>query len=330
MNYWALIWGMALSTVIACAQSLPPASTPPVSLAGLQAPGSPAYLPANPQLLLEPAQLPQVAAAPAHAQPDLPDTPSATLQRYDVVAVAQASFQEDGSGIPHCNLVRSIHMVHFDPNKPGVLPDPCAELVYPYERFLNEQFVIPLTWQEKGYLALHQWIDPANLMTIAGISAINIAVDSHSAYGPGFKGWATLTGVSLTQDATGEFVGNFVIPSLTHQDPRYYRMGKGSIPRRIGNAISQTYVGNRDGGGRMPNYGVLLGYPIASVISNLYVPGIEGDARSTTKRVFIGYALEPVNNVVSEFLPDFAKHIHVRVIFVQNILNNTAVAGTAP
>jgi len=271
-------------------------------------------------------QLPQVSSAPV-TERDLPDDPNTTLQRYDVVAVAQASFKEDGTGIPPCNAVRSLRMVTVDPNKPGVLPSPCSELVFPYERFLDEKFVVPLTWQQKGYLALHQWSDPSNLMTIAGISAINIAADSHSAYGPGFKGWATLTGVSLSQDATGEFFGNFLIPSLAHQDPRYFRMGKGSIGRRIGNAVSQTYWGNRDGGGRMPNYGVLLAYPIASVISNLYVPGIEGDARSTTRRVFVGYALEPVNNLVSEFLPDLAKRVHVRIIFVQNILNNVAAPG---
>lgn len=314
LKYRSVILGIVLSTAVTCAQS----PQPPDSIS------------IDAEDLIEPMQVPQVSSAPASSQPDLPDAPSATQQQYDVVVVAQASFKKNGTGIPPCSAVRSLRMVTVDPNQPGAHPNPCSELVYPYEHFLDDKFVVPLTWQEKGYLALHQWSDPSNLMTIAGISAINIAADSHTAYGPGFQGWATLTGVSLSQDATGQFFGNFLIPSLAHQDPRYFRMGKGSIPRRIGNAVSQTYWGNRDGGGRMPNYGVLLAYPIASVISNLYVPGIEGDARSTTKRVFIGYALEPVNNLVSEFLPDLARHIHVRVIFVQNILNNIAAPGAAP
>ena len=35
-------------------------------------------------------------------------------------------------------------------------------------------------------------------------------------------------------------------------------------------------------------------------------------------------ALDPVNNIINEFLPDVAKRIHVRIIFVQQILNNVA------
>ena len=67
--------------------------------------------------------------------------------------------------------------------------------------------------------------------------------------------------------------------------------------------------------------------PFVAEIGNLYVPGIESDGESTTKRILTGYALDPVNNLVNEFLPDVAKRIHVRIIFVQQILNNIAVSG---
>jgi len=53
----------------------------------------------------------------------------------------------------------------------------------------------------------------------------------------------------------------------------------------------------------------------------LYVPGVAGNGPSTVRRVLTGYATEPIGNILAEFLPDFAKRIHVRVIFVQNILN---------
>ncbi len=71
----------------------------------------------------------------------------------------------------------------------------------------------------------------------------------------------------------------------------------------------------------MPNYAVLLTYPISAEISNLYVPGIQSNAASTGKRILTGYALDPINNLLTEFLPDIASRIHVRVIVVQRILN---------
>jgi hypothetical protein len=37
-----------------------------------------------------------------------------------------------------------------------------------------------------------------------------------------------------------------------------------------------------------------------------------------------GYATDPVDNLITEFLPDVAKRIHVRVIFVQRVLNEVS------
>jgi hypothetical protein len=226
--------------------------------------------------------------------------------------------------------MRAARVIRYTHDRPGQIPPPCYELIDPYQRFLSTKIVTPLTWQQKGYLALHNFTDPFNLLTIAGISAIDTAANSHSAYGPGFKGWATQMGVSYTQDATAGLFGGFVIPALAHQDPRYYRMPEARIPRRLIHAISQSYVAYADDGHRIPNYSVIFTYPINAEISNLYVPGIESNGPSTTKRILVGYALDPVNNIVNEFLPDVAKRIHIRVIFVQNILNNIAISPSGP
>jgi hypothetical protein len=78
----------------------------------------------------------------------------------------------------------------------------------------------------------------------------------------------------------------------------------------------------------MPNYSVLLDYPLGAVLSNQYVPGVHTDISSTVTRIATGYALDPGNNLLDEFLPDVASHIHVRIIFVQRILNNIA-SGTS-
>lgn len=131
-------------------------------------------------------------------------------------------------------------------------------------------------------------------------------------------------GVSLLQEATGEFFATFLIPSIAHQDPRYYRMSGASISRRFGHALASTFVANSDDGSLMPNYATLLTYPIDAEISNLYVPGIHSDVSSTVQRVATGLATDPANNLIAEFLPDVARHINIRIIFVQRILNQVA------
>jgi hypothetical protein len=74
----------------------------------------------------------------------------------------------------------------------------------------------------------------------------------------------------------------------------------------------------------MPNYATLLTYPINAELSNFYVPGIETDHASTLTRIFTGYALDPVNGILNEFLPDVASRVHIRIIVAQRILNNIA------
>ena len=181
----------------------------------------------------------------------------------------------------------------------------------------------------EGYLfAFRDIVDPFNIITILGSSGLPIAIDPDTAYGPGFKGFGELSGISFSQDGIGEFFGTFLIPSIAHEDPHYHRMPTATFPRRLLHAVSRTVIAQSDYGHNMPNYATLLTYPIASEISNLYVPGIQSDGPSTVKRIFYGYALDPVNNIVTEFLPDVAKRIHVRIIFVQQILNQIAVNPT--
>ena len=277
-----------------------------------------------------PAYTQAVDATASSAAPEstasLPNAPSEVLaQQGDVVAIAQASLESAGKKPPACNAWRAMRVIYIDPNKADQPYQPCSELINPYQKFLDTKVVTPLTWQQKGYFALHIFVDPANLGTIVGISAITIGTDSHTAYGPGLKGFGKITGVSLLQDASGEFFGVFAVPSLAHQDPRYYRMPHARFTRRLIYSISRSYISRSDDGRTIPNYGTLSAYPIVAELSNFYVPGIETNGRSTTRRIATGLALDPVNNLITEFLPDLASRVHVRAIFVQRILNNVAV-----
>jgi hypothetical protein len=260
--------------------------------------------------------------APGEAPSETPDT--IPPHQASVVAVAEASFAANNDGAKTCNVFRAMKVVYVNPNRYDEVRKPCGELIYPYQRFLTTEVVIPMTWQQKGYLALHNLTDPANFGTILGISAITIGTDSHSAYGPGLKGFGKIVGVSLLEDATGQFFGTFAVPALVHQDPRYFRMPHAKLSKRIVYSISRTFISRHDDGTSMPNYATLFTYPIGAVLANQYVPGIASDASSTIVRIITGYATDPANNLLNEFLPDVAAHVQVRIIFVQRILNNIA------
>jgi hypothetical protein len=193
-----------------------------------------------------------------------------------------------------------------------------------YARFLDGPQVKPMTPKEKAWLAVRNVADPFNAATILASSAIAVASNSHSAYGPGFTGWGKYVGVSYSQDMTGEFIGTFLIPSIAHQDPHYHRMPGASIKRRIAHVLYQIAWTQGDDGKGMLNYADLAGFAIDDEIGNLYVPGRETNASATAERYAAALATAPVDNAVTEFLPDLARRLHVRVVLIQQIINQVA------
>jgi hypothetical protein len=201
-----------------------------------------------------------------------------------------------------------------------------------YEHFLDGPRTKSITTKDKAWLAARNVADPFNIITILGNAAITIGADSHSAYGPGMAGFGKYTGVSFTQNMTGEFVGTFLISSIAHQDPRYHSMPHASIFRRVEHGIVQVVWTHSDSGKGMLNYANLLGYAIDDEISNLYVPGRQTDASATAARYATGIAFTPIDNFITEFLPDVASHIHIQVVILQRIINQVArtEGGAAP
>jgi hypothetical protein len=270
-------------------------------------------------------------AAASIQQPALPEAPKSQLPpnpktqgsapcqlKRDATALVQAGAAGAMASDP-ANPVISATL------KPEACP-PLAPLIDWYARFLNGPQVKALTPKEKAWLATRNLFDPFNGITILANSAIFVGANSHSAYGPGMTGFGRNVGVSFTQDMTGEFFGTFLIPSIVHQDPHYHRMPDASVKRRIAHAAYEVVWTQGDNGNGMLNYANLFGFAIDDEIGNLYVPGQQTDLPSSASRYAIGFALAPIDNFITEFLPDVARRIHVRVVLVQRIVNRIATS----
>jgi len=191
-------------------------------------------------------------------------------------------------------------------------------------RFTNGPQVKPMTPREKAWLAARNVVDPFNALTILSLSAINVGMNSHSPVGPGMTGWGRDVGLSYTQDMTGEFFGTFLIPSIVHQDPHYHRMPKATIKRRVGHVIEQVVWTQGDNGKPMVNYADIVGFAIDEEFGNFYIPGRRTNLPSSAERYGIDLATAPIDNFITEFLPDVARRIHVHDVLIQRIINQVA------
>lgn len=201
----------------------------------------------------------------------------------------------------------------------------CGNAPAPFEHYLKNPLVVPITPRDDLRSAVKDIIDPFNLMTIAADSAFGIATNSHTPYGPGFMGITKYAGVSMTEDLTGEFFGTFLVPSLTHQDPHYHREPYASLPRRVLHTITQVVWTQNNTGRPMLNYANLVGGVATAIVSNTFVPGPGRQGFiNTSQRLAIAFATSPSGNMITEFVPDLASHINFRVVIFQRILNSVA------
>jgi hypothetical protein len=206
----------------------------------------------------------------------------------------------------------------------------CAPDIPIFARFLDSASPQALTPRQKFILAARNVADPFNLLTIAGVSAISIASNPNSHYGPGFHGFAKNAGVSLSQDMTGEFFGTFLFPSLTHQDPHYHRMPNLSFRRRLLHVIDEVVIAQGDDGNPMFNYATVFGTICTSSLGNLYVPGRHNSFGASIARISTSFATDPIGNAITEFVPDLARHVNFQVVIVQRLINRVAIAEGAP
>jgi hypothetical protein len=295
------------------------------------------------------AQLP-VAFTDAAADQGLPDSPGVVWSSSvlpaeafqsgtasNKVTQAQAAVASPAAApcLPAYSLLNYGPAKPRAPAVPGVpTGQPCPELQNPYKPFLNSSPTVrPLTSRQKGKLAIHDVKDPFNLLTIAGTSAYFIGTTPHNPYGPGMRGFGYNAGVSLSQDVTGEFIGTYLVCSVFHQDPRYFRMPHAPIFRRIVHAVGHVAIAQGDNGRPIPNYANFITSAASAEITNVYVPGVATDPASTTERIFGGFLTEPIGTLIAEFLPDLASHVHVNIVILQRYINqisaqNGPVSGT--
>jgi Carboxypeptidase regulatory-like domain len=129
----------------------------------------------------------------------------------------------------------------------------------------------PLTAKMKFQLALKVSTDPITAAGVLGMAGIRQAADSPN-YGQGWDAYAKRFGANAADDFSNIMIGGAILPSLLHQDPRYFYQGTGTTGSRIRHAMFSPFVTRSDSGKSMPNYSSIGGDLAASGLSNLYFP----------------------------------------------------------
>jgi hypothetical protein len=160
----------------------------------------------------------------------------------------------------------------------------------------------PLSTGQKYQLALHAVTDPFTFAGAAVFAGIDQAQNSSPAYGQGMQGYAKRFGAAYGDEAMSRVIGSAILPSILHQDPRYFYRGSGSKKSRALYAVSRVIICRGDNGLSQPNYSYVLASFASGGIANLYHPGRERGVGLTLGHGLLNVASHGADNLVREFV----------------------------
>jgi carboxypeptidase family protein len=162
---------------------------------------------------------------------------------------------------------------------------------------------VALPTKLKFQLAWRSVIDPVSFGITGVVAGLEQADNYFAGYGQGAAGYARRYGAAYGDLVSGTFIGGAILPSLLHQDPRYFYKGTGTAKSRLLYAIAMSVVCKGDNGRWQPNYSGIIGGLAAGGISNLYYPAQSGNGLSLTfENALIGIGGSAASNVIQEFI----------------------------
>jgi hypothetical protein len=175
----------------------------------------------------------------------------------------------------------------------------------------------PLTLHEKYILSLHQAFDISAHVGDAFQAALQQAGNGQPRYGEGWGAYGERFAAAEGDQITASILIYGFLPSILHEDPRYFRQGRGSTIARMWYAINRTFVTRKDNGRSGFNNSETFGQLISCGISASYYPPQD----RALDRVFSNWAVNlggnSAYNVLSEYYPDLMRglfHRHQRPV----------------
>jgi len=206
----------------------------------------------------------------------------------------------------------------------GIIPDFNVQMGGPF---------VPLSPKQKFDLSFHTIIDPYTVaLAVVFGGGLGELEDSHTGYGHGPSGLFKRIGASYADNVDGNLIGNALLPTILHQDPRYFRKGAGSIKSRIVYSAMSTFICKGDNDKRQFNVSNVAGNFISGAISNVYYPASErGVGLTIDNGIFV--TLEGMLGAqLLEFSPDVTDKIkrHHQRILAEKAAAAAAASGQQP
>ncbi len=182
--------------------------------------------------------------------------------------------------------------------------------IIPNFRAVNaDEKLPPETVKEKFMDATEDSFDYSAIFFPAVIAAYNMHEQTTPQFHEGAAGYARYFWHSAVDQASENYMVEFIFPTLTREDSRYYTLGHGGFFRRTGYALSRAVVTRTNSGTETFNISEVFGAGAAAGVSNLYYPSASRSVGNTVSEWAEDVGIDAGVFWFREFWPDLNRHI---------------------
>src|SRR5438046_7709419 len=159
----------------------------------------------------------------------------------------------------------------------------------------------PLSGHQKFNLFLQRTYSPYTFASAAAEATWAQMWAQWPDYGGGMPGWGKRFGATLADTESRRFVQTFLLSTLLHQDPRYFRSAKKGLIPRSWYAATRVLVTRDDDGDSTFNTSEFLGTLLTSSLQNAYYPDSDRGFPNTMTRFVGALGSDTTTNIIREF-----------------------------
>ncbi|NNN04331.1 MAG: hypothetical protein HKL90_00375 [Elusimicrobia bacterium] len=182
--------------------------------------------------------------------------------------------------------------------------------IFPNYMTVDEENSRPrITPRDKLDIAFKDSFDPY-AFPVAGIFAgVAQAENQYPSWGRGVDGFEKRYFAALSDQTMSNLMSEGVFPVLLHQDPRYFRLGRGSFLRRAGYSLTRVFVTRADSGDAQFNCSEFGGNAVMAATADLYYPAENRTAGDTAARFGSQIVFDMLADFGKEFWPDIKRRL---------------------
>ncbi len=167
----------------------------------------------------------------------------------------------------------------------------------------------PQSVKDKFLTATEDSFDYSSVFIPGIVAGYSMARNATPEFHQGAAGYGRYFWHAAVDQTSENYMVEFIVPAIAHQDTRFYTLGSGGFLKRTGYALSRVVITRSDSGNEVFNASEIIGAGASSGLSSLYYPSRQRSFGNTGEEWGLDVGIDAASFFVKEFWPDINRHI---------------------